>query len=272
MKYPTVKINGKEIEYFVKGEGKDIIFIHGLGSSLKTWKKTINKISNKFRCWVISLPEFKDFKIRRYSELIEIFIEKLKIQDPYIVGSSLGGLISIDLADRNEIGKMILVSTPLTRITPKGLKKLANSLDDKINDDEFFKKLSKWLLLRIPFTKDRLKKISIKSLVNYARGIVDMDFPFDCSKLKLDEEFILVYGKDDFILKLLHGLDLYEEIGAEKIIVLDSNHSIPTKNPKKLADIIENFFTERPKSSLEDFVEFSIDSLKELLEFVKKNS
>ncbi len=271
MKYPTVKIDGKEIEYFVKGEGKDIIFIHGLGSSLKIWKKTVNKIPNKFRCWAISLPMYKDFKIRRYSELIEIFIEKLKIQNPYIVGSSLGGLISIDLADRNEIGKMVLVSTPLTRITPKGLKMLIDSLDDKINEDESFEELSKWLLSRIPFTRNQLKKISIKSLVNYVRGIVDMNFPFDCSKLKLDEKFILVYGKDDFILKVLHGLDLYEEIGAEKIIVLDSDHFIPTKNPKKLADIIENFFTERPKSSLEDFVEFGVDYLKELLEFVKKN-
>ena len=72
-------------------------------------------------------------------------------------------------------------------------------------------------------------------------------------------------------MKILHGLDLYEEIGAEKIIVLDSNHFIPTKNPKKLADIIENFFTERPKTSLEDFVEFSIDSLKELLKLTKKD-
>ena len=272
MKYPTVKINGKEIEYFVKGEGKEIIFIHGLGGSLKIWKKTVTEISNKFKCWVISLPEYKDFKIRRYSELIEIFIEKLKIQDPYIIGHSLGGLISIDLADRNEIGKMILVSTPLTRITPKGLKKLTDSLDDKINEDELFKELSEWLFSRIPFTKDRFEKTSIKSFLNYAKGIIGMDFPFDCSKLKLDEKFILVYGKDDFILKVLHGLDLYEEIGAEKIVVLDSNHSIPTKNPKKLADIIENFFTERPKSSLEDFVEFSVDSFKELLEFAKKNS
>ena len=81
MKYPTVKIKGKEIEYFVKGDGKDIIFIHGLGSSLNIWKKAIDKLSKKFRCWAISLPEYEDFKIRRYSELIEIFIEKLKIQN-----------------------------------------------------------------------------------------------------------------------------------------------------------------------------------------------
>ncbi len=268
MKYLRVKINGEEIEYFVNGKGKNIIFIHGLGSSAKVWKKVINRLSNKFRCWTISLPKYKDFEIRIYSELIKGFIEKLKIENPYVVGSSLGGLISIDFANRNEIEKMVLVSTPLTRITPKGLKILIESLDKKINEDEFFKRLSEWFLSIIPATKKIMKKNSLKFFTKYIKGIANLDFPFDCSKLKLDEEFILVYGKDDLFLKILHGLEIYEEIGAKKIIVLDSGHSIPTKNPKKLSEIIENFFSDKPKDIIEVIVEFISESLEKLFDFI----
>jgi len=164
---------------------------------------------------------------------------------------------------------MVLISTPLARITPKGLKTLVESLDDKINENILFNKSSKWFFSRIPNVREIIGKSSIESFSNYSRGVVDLDFPFDASKLKLDERFILVYGKNDFLLKLLHGTELYEKIGAEKIIILDSDHSIPTKKPKKLSEIIENFFTEEPNDFLEVMVGSILQSIESLFDFIE---
>jgi pimeloyl-ACP methyl ester carboxylesterase len=269
MRAKSVSIGGKKVKYVVKGEGQDIIFIHGMGGSHKGWEKVIKKVSKKFKCWAISLPGYRDFKIRRYAELIEEFIKKMEIKSPYIVGHSLGGLISIDFANRNSPEKMVLVAAPLTRITPEGLRNLFEVLNEKINENKKFESFAEWFLKRIPVTENQIKKLSFHVLLKYVKGIIEQDFPFNVNKLDLKNEFMLVYGKKDSILKIIHGLDLYEEIGAEKIVIIDAGHYIPSENSNELSEIIIEFFSEKPKSDLEDIIKTSIEGVDNLLSFIK---
>src|SRR6056297_2084333 len=50
--------NGQEVAYVDKGEGQAIILVHGLGSYIPAWKKTIPALTEKYRVIALDLPGF----------------------------------------------------------------------------------------------------------------------------------------------------------------------------------------------------------------------
>lgn len=101
-----VAIDGNRIHYMEQGEGRPILFIHGLGAQLHQFRSTLFDKLDGYRLVAMDRPG------SGYSEraagatgglseqalVVRHFIEALGLEKPLVVGHSLGGAVSLTLA------------------------------------------------------------------------------------------------------------------------------------------------------------------------------
>lgn len=100
-----VIVEGKKLAYYEKGKGSTIIFLHGLGGNLSHWMNNVPELSKHFRTITLDLPGYglsesitiedgaKTLEI--YTKHINVFMQKMKINDAFFVGHSMGGQLSM---------------------------------------------------------------------------------------------------------------------------------------------------------------------------------
>jgi 4,5:9,10-diseco-3-hydroxy-5,9,17-trioxoandrosta-1(10),2-diene-4-oate hydrolase len=101
-----ITVGNLKTRYVCAGEqGKDIVFIHGFGTSLEIWQKNIGELSKKYRVWAFDIPGFGYSDLNAFPNYVSSitgflkgFLESLKIEKATIAGLSLGGAISMNFA------------------------------------------------------------------------------------------------------------------------------------------------------------------------------
>nr|MBC8479088.1 alpha/beta hydrolase [FCB group bacterium] len=101
-------IDELHIAYVEKGEGMPILFLHGQGSSINVFTPVLAGFHDHYRVLALDFPGFGKSgkkKIctnrREYNKLLSAFINEVGGESCWIVGHSLGGLISILVAEEN---------------------------------------------------------------------------------------------------------------------------------------------------------------------------
>ncbi len=107
--YPTKTIKTEdscEIHYMEAGKGeKTLVFIHGLGNYAPVWTRNFDVLKEHYRCIAIDLPGYglsdknnHKFGIPFFADALFHFLEDLRIQNPVIVGHSMGGMVALRFA------------------------------------------------------------------------------------------------------------------------------------------------------------------------------
>ncbi len=113
-----ININGLNINYESIGEGKEILLLHGWGSSLQAFSFIMRSFSDNYKITAVDLPGFgksdmikEPWMLDNYCDFVLEFIKKLNIKDPVFVGHSFGGRIIIKLSGLHKIQpeKIILI-------------------------------------------------------------------------------------------------------------------------------------------------------------------
>lgn len=112
-----IEINGQRLHYEVTGEGHPLILMHGWGCSHNTVKSIAATASLTHKVYNLDLPGFGQspeptavWGVEEYTQLIEKFINTLKLNKPILAGHSFGGRISILLSSRSsEIDAVVLI-------------------------------------------------------------------------------------------------------------------------------------------------------------------
>ncbi len=114
-----INIDEYKIRYLESGNSDNVlVLIHGLGASAERWEYVIPFFNKHFRVIVPDLIGFGfsdkpavDYTPDFFSEFLKKFMDKLEISDPIMIGSSLGGQITVEyVAKNNSVKKLILVS------------------------------------------------------------------------------------------------------------------------------------------------------------------
>lgn len=107
----NININGLNINYEVTGEGEPVILLHGWLCSLETMKHIAKALENNFKVYNVDLPGFgksdmlqEPYNTNMFGDFLKNFIEKLKIDNPILIGHSNGGRTIINYVGR-ELGK-----------------------------------------------------------------------------------------------------------------------------------------------------------------------
>src|SRR3990170_1302151 len=102
----TTNLNGLKVAYRVRGDGRDVLLIHGWASSGRMWQSLMGALAPRFRCWALDLPGFGDsdkptngwYSIQAYVELARDFMAAHGMRRPDVLGHSMGGMIALSLA------------------------------------------------------------------------------------------------------------------------------------------------------------------------------
>jgi pimeloyl-ACP methyl ester carboxylesterase len=121
VEHKYVDIEGVKVHYVEGGEGPAVLLVHGLGTSLITWRQNFDYlVSTGYRILALDLPGHGDSdKPRSLSydpvtgaTLIHQFLKIQGLDKVSVVGSSAGGLIAglFALAYPEQVEKMVLVA------------------------------------------------------------------------------------------------------------------------------------------------------------------
>lgn len=112
VKIQQIKIKDYQVNYLSAGRGKPMVLIHGGNLGWGQWYPNIGALSKHFQLYAIDLPgggrstrvDFEKIDFQKdLVSVVETFILSLGIKRPYIVGASVGGWISAQIAIRKKV-------------------------------------------------------------------------------------------------------------------------------------------------------------------------
>ena len=119
--------NGVSTVYCVRGNGHDVILLHGWGQNKEMMLPIEEHLSAHFRVWNFDFPGFGKsenppiaWDVSDYVAFLESFIEGNAIKEPILIGHSFGCRVAIRYAARHhDVAKMCLtgaagIRRPLT--------------------------------------------------------------------------------------------------------------------------------------------------------------
>ncbi|MEO0724417.1 MAG: alpha/beta fold hydrolase [Bacteroidota bacterium] len=102
-------LDSLEIAYIDEGTGPVALFIHGLGSNLQAWKKTVDTLRLHHRCIAIDLPGYGKssggdlpYSMSFFADAIIALVEALELEEVSLIGHSMGGQVSMHVALRKH--------------------------------------------------------------------------------------------------------------------------------------------------------------------------
>ncbi len=114
----NMQVSQLNVNYETVGEGKDVLLLHGWGSSLSAFKGVVALLQNNYRVTALDLPGFGKSEMQKspwsvgdYSDFILEFIEKTGLENPILIGHSYGGRIILKLCGEKKLSpeKIILI-------------------------------------------------------------------------------------------------------------------------------------------------------------------
>jgi pimeloyl-ACP methyl ester carboxylesterase len=114
-----VQVQGQPVNVIDIGSGEPVLFIHGLGGSWPNWLEQLPVFSQSRRAIAFDLPGFggspmprEPISIEGYARVVAELMDALQIPSAPIVGNSMGGEITAELAigDPHRVQRMVLVS------------------------------------------------------------------------------------------------------------------------------------------------------------------
>lgn len=113
---PWLDLLGNDIHYTDSGSGQPVVLLHGHASAAACWEPIIAELEQDFRVlaydtydhgWSANSPRQGPF-VDRAAEL-DRFISSLGLENPLIVGQSMGGMTALRWAVRNPGGAAAVV-------------------------------------------------------------------------------------------------------------------------------------------------------------------
>ncbi|WP_109301918.1 alpha/beta fold hydrolase [Aquimarina sp. AU474] len=262
-----VTVRNEKIRILQKGNGKDVLFIHGSPGLIEDWNSIFDSLAQNYRVTAFDRPghgysssnEYT-YHIQDNALIVEELITKLKLKDPLIVGHSYGGSTIAYMVTNGGLKnlKYIIIDSPLYRSrsaliyklvsTPligKGIAVLSSYTiaKGKIKDgvtpifksinkekiDELVKERQKiWSQPKVIYSKS-------KETVNYQS---DLDLMSDKYK-NITSDITIISGTDSLSTLRKDCEKFHTEVKNSKLILLDqTGHYIQFDKAEEVLAII----------------------------------
>lgn len=100
-----ITIEGMKIRYLVKGAGSPVLLLHGYAHFLETWDFNLRPLSEHYQVYAMDLPGHGlsdkpevTYNIFFFTRFVIDFMQALGIEHASLVGHSMGGQISLNVA------------------------------------------------------------------------------------------------------------------------------------------------------------------------------
>lgn len=235
-------IGNIKVNYIQYGEGKDILLLHGWGQNIAMMKPLGDNLYDNYRVTILDFPGFGEsdeptlpWSITDYAQILEVFVKKLNIKKPIVIGHSFGGRVAICYSSNNPIEKLVLFGSPCIRkekelpLYVKVLKKM-KTIPGLNNLGEVMKKYigSRDYKAASPMMRKILVNVVNEDLSNYAK--------------KIEEPTLLIWGENDTEALVDDAREMEKMMVDAALIILPGTHYAYLENLQQVVNILKNFF------------------------------
>ena len=257
---PFIQTGNIQTYYEQYGEsGPQMIFIHGAGASHDMWKPQVEYFSKSYNVITYDIrghqkTEGSDdtYTCELFADDLHILVDRLGIQEPTIVGLSLGGMIAQEYAVKyhSNLKGLILADTAVAS---------ALTMSDKLLKAVYPKWMVKWTIRRMSderyadwsfkyFTiddeiREYLKQEQLKLGKEELLKITDAIYSFKLLPLEtIEVPTLIVIGENERKAVFPHADKMVELIkNSRKVIIPDSGHASNLENPGIFNRELEDF-------------------------------
>jgi pimeloyl-ACP methyl ester carboxylesterase len=267
-----IEINGMQVHYRDEGKGFPVVLVHGTASSLHTWNDWTTALSKNFRVIRMDLPAFgltgpnanADYSIEGYTQFLHQFLSKIKVDNFYLAGNSLGGNIAWNYAAEypEQIKKLILVDAsglPTNKAQPAIFKMaktpVLNSLFLYVTPKFFIRKnmeqvyadktkITDALITR--YHKMALRVGNRQAFIDRAKVDFKLGEKANLAKLKsIQIPTLLIWGAKDTWIPLDNGKRMNNILPNSRLVVLENSGHVPMEeNPKESFEVLNTFLND----------------------------
>lgn len=208
---PFITLDDVRIYYENVGIGKPIVLIHHLAGSFRSWIFQLRYLSEKYSVIVYDLRGHGRSSVPNYPYLIEYhskdlrnLLEYLRINNPILVGHSLGTLIALDYATKYNVEKLILIGALYKAPDPEPYHNyvriaMSYGMEALANYRRFHREFSNALITNSTAWNMLLEVYKETTPIGYKYAVDGLLSSKDYSNdlAKIDEDTLLVYGSED---------------------------------------------------------------------------
>lgn len=266
--------DGVRIHFRDRGAGRAIIFIHGFGASLDTWRYLEDALKNDYRMILVDLkghgysdrPQDDRYSLQDHAAAVVGLMEHLKLENVVISGSSFGCAVALMTALKAQQGSsgtvtaLVLIAGSLDRenlpfylrllrlpvigwlavkLTPAtfGTRLILNRAyyDDEKVTDSLVELYAKYQ--RIPGTEH--------ALLTTARQMIPRDIAGLRQELQeLNIPTLNIIGKHDQIVSRDSAEGVCRILPRCKTVIIDEVGHVPhEEKPDKIVSLLNDFFS-----------------------------
>ena len=265
-----------QLHYEAYGQGNPIIFLHGLGGTLYTWRHLVGPLAPHYRLILFDLkgagksPKPFDDKYSMFdqAELIYRFIRQNDMRDVTLVGHSFGGgvalLVALKLSQQNpsRLSRLILIDTVsypqklpgvirMLRMPLVGWlglylipdkTKVQNMMESMYYDDSKINPADVEAYaapLPLPGAKYALRQTARQIIPDNIDEIIGT-YP------RIKVPTLIIWGREDKIIPLENGVRLHHAISTSQLVVIEHcGHDPPDERPEEVEAAMRKFLADR---------------------------
>ena len=269
-----IEIDGREANYVDIGEGPALVFAHGLGASWQSWLENIPEFARDHRVVAMDLPGFgysespsEDISIEYYANWTFRLLDELGIDAAAVVGNSMGGFVSAELAIKvpARVQRLVFVSAAIfwqNRRRAQPLVQLARMSDAVVaralvraTDDIATRRRLRYAALatagfRYPqYVSDELAHEMVRSarrtdgFLPALQALAGYDLEEELPKISCPT--LIVWGANDQLVSVKDAERLEDLIPASRREVFErTGHVAMLERPERFNRLLEEFLAE----------------------------
>lgn len=262
-----VHVAGRPVNVIEIGSGPPLVFVHGLAGSWQNWLENLPFFARTHRCVALDLPGFgaspmpaEDISIQGYGKIVDGLCDALDIDSTALVGHSMGGFISAEVAIAfgTRVKKLVLVGA--AGISSENIRR-----EPLFTFSRRLEAATAWFASQSEFVarRPRLRRATLAAVVlepkripaplayEFLRGSGKPGFPDAFGSLtsypirdrltKIESPTLIMWGRQDRLVPV-RDADEYERLipDARKVIYEKTGHTPQAERPARFnADVAE---------------------------------
>lgn len=250
------------MNFKVEGNGRPLVFIHGLSDSLLYWEFLASHLKRDYQIIRMDLRGHGESYLGNDEVNIDLYVSDLKnllddlnLDKVDLIGFSLGGAVALDFSLKypENVSSLVLMSSfsksdeYLTNIFSQFKDALKNSFED------FYDLILPMVLCPEVIDDNREALDQIREFASktantdaYIKAVdACMEFDVDDSLSKIEVPTLVMSGKYDEISLLSSQKTIQKKIKNSELIVFDNvNHNLLVgKNNERVLEVLEKFYS-----------------------------
>ncbi|HEV3095240.1 MAG TPA: alpha/beta hydrolase [Solirubrobacteraceae bacterium] len=271
-----VTIAGQPVNVIELGEGPAIVFVHGLSGSWPNWLEQLPVFARDHRVIAMDLPGFghspmptETITISLYARVLDSLLETLQVSAATLVGNSMGGFVSTELAIAfpQRVERLVLVSAAgistyrhsrVERLEPY-LRRVAPMLaaytgwtaarSDWMSRRAGLRNLSLGFVTRhpsrlpAPLAAEQIRGAGKPGFMQALRA--NIDYPIRERLPEIACPTLIVWGEEDKVIPVSDA-SVFEELipGSRKVIFENTGHMAMLERPGAFNGLLAGFIAE----------------------------